>query len=111
MNGSEAFERWQNLPQPLDYKVYLFNVTNPDDVLKGALPIVNEVGPYVYRLHNSKLVTNISPDKSIVSFKNIQKYVFDSEATAPRTQNDNLVVLNVHLNVSAFRIGFSSTEY
>lgn len=47
--GTEQFERWVNLPQPLHFKVYIFNVTNPKEVMKGATPTVKEVGPYVYR--------------------------------------------------------------
>jgi len=37
------------LPQPLNFKVYIFNVTNPDRIQQGAIPIVEEIGPYVYR--------------------------------------------------------------
>lgn len=110
MNGTETYERWVHLPQPLDFKVYLFNVTNPNGVLKGAIPVVNEVGPYVYRQYRDKIVTDISPDKSIISFKTIQKFVFDREASAPRTENDDLVILNAHLNVSEFHFRFLSAE-
>lgn len=28
--------------------MYIFNVTNAEDVLKGAKPIVSEVGPYMF---------------------------------------------------------------
>jgi hypothetical protein len=48
VNGTEAYERWRKLPLALYYKVYLFNVTNPEEVQNGANPIVQEVGPYVY---------------------------------------------------------------
>lgn len=89
-----------HLPQPLLFKVYFFNVTNTKDVLGGALPQVREVGPYVYRQYRDKIVTNISPDKSIVTFKTIQKFIFDSEASAPHTEGDELFVLNAQLNVS-----------
>lgn len=108
VNGTETFERWVHLPQPLDFKVYLFNVTNAKDVLKGAIPVVNEVGPYVYRQYRDKIVTNISPDQSIVTFRTIQKFVFDSEASAPFTEDDDLVLLNAHLNVSKSMPEFSS---
>jgi hypothetical protein len=41
---------------PLDaptqyFNVYAFNVTNPDDVEKGAKPILNQIGPFIYTYH------------------------------------------------------------
>lgn len=48
-NNTDQFQRWQQFPQPLDFKIYVFNVTNPDDVHRGAFPIVKEVGPYIYK--------------------------------------------------------------
>lgn len=48
-DGSEQFNRFIKLPQPLNFKVYIFNVTNPDMIQQGAIPIVEEIGPYVYK--------------------------------------------------------------
>jgi len=48
VKGTEAYERWRKLPVPLNFNVYLFNVTNPDEVQNGANPVVQEIGPYVY---------------------------------------------------------------
>lgn len=39
---------YTDLPFPLISKVYLFNVTNPHEVQNGAIPEVNEVGPFVF---------------------------------------------------------------
>lgn len=47
-DGSEALQRWTVVPQPLNYYVYIFHVENPEEVSKGARPIVREKGPYVY---------------------------------------------------------------
>jgi hypothetical protein len=33
---------------PVYIKLYLFNVTNPHEILDGKKPEVQEVGPYVY---------------------------------------------------------------
>lgn len=39
------------LPIPLDIKfsVFMMNITNPEEVQRGATPILQELGPYVFR--------------------------------------------------------------
>jgi hypothetical protein len=39
---------WSNFPDPVGFKVYLFNVTNPMEIQKGEKPALIEVGPYFY---------------------------------------------------------------
>lgn len=40
---------WTNIPMAVDFKIWLFNITNPDEVQNGGKPTVKEVGPYFYR--------------------------------------------------------------
>lgn len=47
--GTLQYERWEELPLDVNYKVYLFNVTNPEEVSNGEKPDVKEVGPYIYK--------------------------------------------------------------
>lgn len=48
--GTEQFDRWENLPIDVFYKIRMFNVTNSHEVMyENAIPIVEEVGPYVYK--------------------------------------------------------------
>jgi hypothetical protein len=47
--GAERREIWERAPYPMDFKIYLFNVTNPMEVQKGATPVLQEVGPYCYK--------------------------------------------------------------
>lgn len=50
--NSEAFHRWENNTDEDDAKeywlFYLFNVTNPDEVLLGMPAKLQEIGPYSY---------------------------------------------------------------
>lgn len=48
VKGTEQYDRWVELPQPLEFKVFIFNVTNVEEVQRGGLPKVEEIGPYVY---------------------------------------------------------------
>lgn len=47
-DGSEMRDLWSNLPFPMDFKIYLFNVTNPNEITAGEKPILKEVGPFFY---------------------------------------------------------------
>lgn len=47
--GTEQYERWVNIPQPINFKVYFFNVSNPNEIINGATPVVKEIGPFFYR--------------------------------------------------------------
>ncbi|XP_065094458.1 lysosome membrane protein 2-like [Ochlerotatus camptorhynchus] len=50
-HGGEIFELWRTPPVDLYIKIYLFNVTNAAQYLKGEAEKMSfeEVGPYVYR--------------------------------------------------------------
>lgn len=49
VEGSRVFESWKTPPPPVYMEFFFFNVTNVDEVLTGAKPVVNQVGPYTYR--------------------------------------------------------------
>ena len=46
--GSFAYKYWQKPPVPVKFGIYVFDITNPDKVAKGATPIVIEKGPYTW---------------------------------------------------------------
>lgn len=47
--GSFVYEEWKNFSTPIYMKYYVFNVTNHDEVMDGAIPNVTQIGPYSYR--------------------------------------------------------------
>lgn len=46
--GSEMRGMYVKLPFPLDFKVYLFNITNVDEIQAGESAVLEEIGPYFY---------------------------------------------------------------
>lgn len=45
---TDVRKMWEKIPFPLDFKVYIFNYTNPEEIQKGAIPIVKEIGPFYF---------------------------------------------------------------
>lgn len=56
---SELYEEWltnEDSDDPAEYyQIYAWNCTNIPDVVNGAVPIVVEVGPYMYRVSKRKI--------------------------------------------------------
>lgn len=47
--GSDRLASWLNPPVEAYMEAYAFNIKNPDEILSGSKPIVEEKGPYVYK--------------------------------------------------------------
>lgn len=43
-------DMFTEVPFPLDFKIYLFNVTNKAEVNTGGKPKLQEVGPFYFEL-------------------------------------------------------------
>lgn len=82
---------------PVFWSIYFWNVKNAAAVLGGALPDVEEKGPYVYQKktykHNVHFSTNVYAQK-LVSYQTQTQYVFVPERSAgaesDRITNANL---------------------
>ncbi|XP_077969152.1 lysosome membrane protein 2-like [Styela clava] len=77
---SPNFHIWIEPPPPVYMKYYIFNVTNKDDVIKGGIPNLVELGPYVYRMY--------------VPRYNVAFYVNDTVAS----ETNHTIVFQPHLS-------------
>ncbi|XP_058792638.1 sensory neuron membrane protein 1-like [Phymastichus coffea] len=75
-----------------EFHVYLFNVTNPEEIAKGDKPTLKEVGPYVYDVWQEK--TNIedheTDDTLTYSVKNT--FFFNDEKSRCLSDDDELTL-------------------
>ncbi|XP_052121454.1 scavenger receptor class B member 1-like [Frankliniella occidentalis] len=86
MNGSFLFGLWRKPPVHIYVQVYLFNVTNPREFLKGQEKLrLEEVGPFVYReeLENSDVTFNDNDTISYTTRRNVI-YVPEKSVGDPR---------------------------
>ncbi|CAG0925266.1 unnamed protein product, partial [Notodromas monacha] len=68
-NGSEPLELYLEPPVEPITKVYFFNLTNAEKTLSGDIPILEEVGPYVYREKWEKVVDKFDDKNKTVTFR------------------------------------------
>lgn len=88
-----AYSVWKDVPIPFYMSVYFFHIVNPDAILQGEKPVVEQRGPYVYREYRPK--GNISfHDNHTVSYRVFRQFHFVPErSTGP--ESDQLVLPNM----------------
>ncbi|XP_021917896.1 scavenger receptor class B member 1-like [Zootermopsis nevadensis] len=95
--GSTLYHLWLKPPVNVYIKVYVFNVTNPEEFLSGREKIrVQEVGPYIYReiLENTNVTFN--PNNTITYIPK-RKVVAEPEMSPRDPDADRIIVPNVAL--------------
>ncbi|CAG9562912.1 unnamed protein product [Danaus chrysippus] len=92
-NSSAMFEKWRVLPMPLSFKVYLFTVTNTEDINNGEKPILKEIGPYVYKEYRRKRILGYG-DNDTIRYMLKKTFEFDEEASGELSQDDEITVIN-----------------
>ncbi|GFY55083.1 platelet glycoprotein 4 [Trichonephila inaurata madagascariensis] len=81
--GKEFYDIWKELPIPIYQKIYIFNITNPEEYEnEGAKPIVQELGPYVFRGHWMKTDMNWDEEDGTLTYKDIKDYTFVPEMSS-----------------------------
>ncbi|TRY97130.1 hypothetical protein DNTS_032786 [Danionella cerebrum] len=88
-NGTEAFSVWESPPPPVYMQFYFFNLTNPEEVLKGDRPFVEQIGPYTYREYRPKVEVKFMDNDTRVDALNPKTYVFQLDMS--RGPEDELV--------------------
>lgn len=88
---------------PEFYNVYVYNCTNPDEVLQGARPNFFEMGPYAFNLNKVRFNITWGEDlahRTTITYKTWEYYVFSPEMSAPGlSQDDVITTLNIPFQV------------
>ncbi|XP_023289833.1 sensory neuron membrane protein 1 isoform X2 [Orussus abietinus] len=89
--GSEIRELWSKFPLPIDFKIYIFNVTNPEGIQKGEKPIVKEIGPYFYDEYKEKVDLEDRDSDDTVEYKQRVTWIFNPSKSNGLTGNEELI--------------------
>ncbi|CAL8073695.1 unnamed protein product [Orchesella dallaii] len=96
LKGSDTWNKWADIESPIYLNFYIFNVTNPDDVEAGtASPILQELGPYVYRQRRQKIDPHSESCKETVIYEQKITYFFDQEQSGNLSESDRVNVVNL----------------
>ena len=93
--GSYAYDMWKDIPFPIEYYIYMFNLTNPYAVeFQDAVPVLEEIGPYVFREHRHK--ENITFNSNgTVSYQQRRIYHWVKEKMNNVGEDDKIVFSNL----------------
>ncbi|KAJ8971698.1 hypothetical protein NQ317_014681 [Molorchus minor] len=73
--GNDIRGMFIKIPFALDFKVYIFNVTNPMEVQKGKQPSVHEVGPFCYQEWKEKVYVRDIENEDIMLYNPKDTYI------------------------------------
>ncbi|XP_071446190.1 sensory neuron membrane protein 1 [Hetaerina americana] len=93
--GSQSWDLWKKLPIPLRFEVYFFNVSNVKDINNGQMPLVQEIGPYVYQEYREKVDIVTNEKNGTAAYYQKTNFVFDPEASGGLKETDKITILNV----------------
>jgi hypothetical protein len=49
LEDTVQYERFEEVPFALNLTVRVFNISNAAEVTNGAVPVLKELGPYIYK--------------------------------------------------------------
>ncbi|XP_072940393.1 xanthine dehydrogenase-like [Epargyreus clarus] len=90
---TDVRQMWEKIPFPLDFKVYLFNYTNAEEVHKGAIPIVKEIGPYHFEEWKEKVEVEDQEDTDTINYKKVDTFYFKPELSGPGLTGEEMIVM------------------
>ncbi|XP_076659226.1 sensory neuron membrane protein 2 [Halictus rubicundus] len=79
---------------PLTLSCYLFNVTNPDEVMRGEYPNLVEHGPYVYEENMQRYVQDVNEEMDEITYITRTMYTFNRRKSVNVSNREKVTILN-----------------
>ncbi|XP_022648588.1 scavenger receptor class B member 1-like isoform X3 [Varroa destructor] len=89
---SKAYDAYVNSPVPTYQSIYMFNLTNYEDILRGKRPIVTELGPYVFKTVTQR---NSSWYHDLVETTEVNAYYFEPNMSKG-TLDDTIFTIDLY---------------
>nr|ALR72544.1 sensory neuron membrane protein SNMP2 [Colaphellus bowringi] len=94
-NNTEQWDRFVELPVPLNLNVFVFNVTNSDEVTNNkATPILQEIGPYCYEERITRKILSANSTEDSITYEQSFNITFDEKRSGQWKESDKIVMVN-----------------
>lgn len=84
---------WTKIPFALDFKIYLFNYTNPEEIQKGGIPIVKEIGPFYFEEWKEKVEMDDHEEDDTITYKRLDKFFFRKDKSGPGLTGEEIITM------------------
>lgn len=92
--GSKTLESFKSPPVPIFMQFYLFNLTNKEEVLEGAKPVLQQVGPYTYAEKQLKYDLKFDDEKGTVTYLQNKTFIFREDLSEGLLESDQITTIN-----------------
>ncbi|KAK4886688.1 hypothetical protein RN001_002959 [Aquatica leii] len=91
--GGDVRALYTKVPFAIDFRVYVFNITNPKDVANGDSPVLDEVGPFYFEEWKEKvdLIDDVENDE--LTYKQRISWIFRKDLSAPGLTGEEIVTM------------------
>ncbi|WKX98730.1 hypothetical protein Q1695_013982 [Nippostrongylus brasiliensis] len=87
---------WIRPQYHMQMQIWMYNLTNMEDVLKGAKPIVKEIGPFTFTERQWKSSYEFDKNDTRIWYRNNHVYVFNESLSCPNCSlNQTVIIPNV----------------
>lgn len=92
--GSKTLESFKSPPVPIMMQFWLFNVTNSEAVLEGALPVLQQVGPYTYEEKQLKFNLSFNDEEGTVTYRQKKTFFWRPDLSPGVSLSDRITTVN-----------------
>nr|QEX08000.1 sensory neuron membrane protein 1b [Sitophilus zeamais] len=91
---NELRKIYLKIPFPLDFNVYFFNVTNPQEVQLGDSPVVNEIGPFSYDEYVEKIDVVDNSAEDSLTYTPYSTFYFNAKKSKGLSGDDTVTIIH-----------------